>query len=135
MKQLSSIASCFMFPGIVFLVHLIAVKVLNLYSMFPDLDIPIHFLGGLSIAYACARLLSYLQSEKITATLDRILFVVLLLCVTATAAVFWEFAEFISDRFLSTHLQLSLANTMRDQFLGILGGGTWALIYFKRDLK
>jgi hypothetical protein len=59
---------------------------------------------------------------------------VLLLSLTATAAVFWEFAEFISDQWLNTHLQPSIANTMQDQFLGILGGMTWAAICIKRDL-
>ena len=59
----------------------------------------------------------------------------LLLSLTSTVAVFWEFAEFISDQLLATNLQPSIANTMQDQSLGILGGGTWALIYFKRDWK
>lgn len=132
MKQASKIASFFLFPAIVFLAHLVAVKVLDLYSMFPNVDIPFHYMGGLSIAYTSARILSYLESEKITATLNRIIFMVLLLALTATVAVFWEFAEFISDQFLATHLQPSIANTMQDQFLGILGGGTWAFIHFSK---
>ena len=124
-----------MFPVIVFLVHLIAVKVLDLYRMFPNVDIPFHYIGGLSIAYATTKILSHLESKKVTAALDRVLLLVLLLSLTATTTVFWEFAEFILDQLLDTHLQPSLANTMQDQFLGILGGSTWAFICFKRGLK
>ena len=134
MDRASKIASFFLFPTVVFLVHTV-VKLLGLYEMFPAIDIPFHYLGGLSIAYTCARVLSYLESERVTAVLNRAIFLVLLLSLTATVAVFWEFAEFISDQILATNLQPSIANTMQDQFLGILGGGTWALMYFKRDWK
>ena len=131
MKRASKIASFFLFPMVVFLVHL-GVKGLGGYEMFPDVDIPFHYMGGLSIAYTASQILSYLESEKITAELNRVLFLVLILSLTATAAVSWEFAEFISDRFLSTNLQPSIANTMQDQCLGILGGGTWAAISLKK---
>ena len=134
MKRASKITSFFLFPMVIFLVHL-AVKGLGGYEMFPDVDIPFHYMGGLSIAYTASRILSYLESEKITAALNKVIFLVLLLSLTATVAASWEFAEFISDRFLHTNLQPSIANTMQDQFLGILGGGTWAFISLKRDLR
>jgi hypothetical protein len=134
MERAVKIATFFLFPTVIYLVHL-AAKLLGLYELFPNVDIPFHYLGGFSIAYTCARILSYVESEKLTAALHRVVFLLLLLSLTATVAVFWEFAEFLSDQFLATNLQPSIANTMQDQFLGILGGGTWALIYFKRDLK
>ena len=134
MERASKLASLFLFPTIVYLVHVV-VRTLGGYEIFPDIDIPFHYLGGLSIAYSCARVLSYLESEKLTAALHRGYFLLLLFSITATVAVFWEFAEFLSDRVLNTSLQPSIANTMHDQFLGILGGGTWALIYFKREAK
>ena len=135
MKQTSEVISSFAFPIIVLLAHLIASTILNLYTIFPNLDIPFHFIGGLSIAYTSAQLLSYLEKEKITAALNRVVFLLLLLALTATATVFWEFAEFIGDTLLDTNIQVSLANTMQDQFLGILGGVTWAFIYYKKDLR
>jgi len=135
MKQTSEVISSFAFPIIVLLAHLIASTILNLYTIFPNLDIPFHFIGGLSIAYTSAQLLSYLEKEKITAALNRVVFLLLLLAFTATATVFWEFAEFIGDTLLDTNIQVSLANTMQDQFLGILGGVTWAFIYYKKDLR
>ncbi len=129
MRDISKVASFFVFPAIVLVAHLIASQILHLYTIFPNLDIPVHYMGGLSIAYASTRILSYLEKERITATLNRIVFLILILSVTATAAVFWEFAEFIGDQLLATNIQVSLANTMQDQFMGILGGATWAFIY------
>jgi hypothetical protein len=134
MKRAIKIGSFFRFPMLVYLAHLIALRGLHLYARFPDLDMPFHYIGGLSIAYTASLILSHLESEKITAPLNKMIFLVLLLSLTATVAVFWEFAEFISDQALGTHLQPSNANTMQDQFLGILGGATWTLIYFKREL-
>ncbi len=101
MKQVSKFASFFMFPMIVLFAHLFASQVLNLYKLFPNLDIPFHFAGGLSIAYTSAQILSYLEKEKITAALNQVVFLVLIFSLTATATVFWEFAEFIGDQLLN----------------------------------
>lgn len=133
MKLASKYLSFFAFPILVYLVHLIALRVLHLYTLFPSVDMPFHYIGGLSIAYTASKILEHLESEKITAPLPRTIFLMLLLSLTATIAVFWEFAEFISDQVLGTRLQPSIANTMQDQFLGILGGATWALICLKKE--
>jgi len=73
-----------------------------------------------------------MQKERLIPTLNKVITFVLILSVTATVAVFWEFAEFLGDTFLNMNLQGSIANTMQDQFLGILGGLTWAVIYSRR---
>ena len=135
MKQISKFVSFFIFPTTVLLAHLIVSQVLNLYKIFPNLDIPFHYIGGLSIAYTSAKLLSYLEKEKISAILNKVIFLVLIFSLTATATVFWEFAEFIGDQLLSTNIQISLANTMQDQFMGILGGATWVVICFRKFEK
>ncbi|RPI91707.1 MAG: hypothetical protein EHM40_14960 [Chloroflexi bacterium] len=131
MLRISKTISFFVFPALVLLAHGIASKVLDLYRVFPNLDIPFHFLGGLSIAHTSTQILSYLEKERITVALNRVLFLVLILSLTATATVFWEFAEFIGDRLLESNIQISLANTMQDQFVGILGGVTWMLLAYK----
>ena len=135
MKQVSKIASFFVFPITVLLAHLIASKVLNLYIIFPNLDIPFHYMGGLSIAYTSTQILSYFEEEKIVTPLNKVVILILIFSLTATAAVFWEFAEFIADRLLDTNIQISLANTMQDQFMGIMGGTTWVFIYSKKFEK
>jgi hypothetical protein len=136
MKQLSKITSFFAFPMTVLFAHLAASKVLNLYTIFPNLDILSHYLGGLSIAYTSSQILFYLEEEKIiTDPLNKWIFLLLIFSLTATAAVFWEFAEFIGDRLFDTNIQISLANTMQDQFMGILGGSTWAFLCFRKFQK
>jgi hypothetical protein len=132
MKQASKVLSFFVFPIIIFVLHSISLRILNLYAIFPNLDIPFHYFGGLSIAYASALMLSYMEEERLIPIQNKVISFVLILSVTATVAVFWEFAEFLGDTFLNMNLQGSIANTMQDQFLGILGGLTWAVIYSRR---
>ena len=132
MKPAFKIVSFFLFPIIVFLVH-VAAKCLGLYEAYPNIDIVSHYMGGLSIAYTATQVLSYLESEKFITVLNRMIFLVLILSVTSMAAVSWEFAEFISDRLLHTNLQPSIANTMQDQFLGMLGGANWVMIQINRS--
>lgn len=135
MKHIKPIAACFLLPGVVFFVHLIASKGLGLYQLYPHLDIPAHYLGGISIAYALAKLVQYLEAEEILRPVDRRILLVLLISLTASAAVFWEFGEFIGDRLFQTNIQISLANTMQDQFFGILGGTTVALLTYRKDWR
>lgn len=132
MKLILRIAPFFMFPILVLLAHMIASGVFDLYRIFPNLDIPFHYLGGLSIACTSTQILAYLEKEKIITAPDKALFLILIFSLTATAAVFWEFTEFIGDRLLHTNIQISLANTMQDQFMGILGGATGAFVCYKR---
>jgi hypothetical protein len=37
-------------------------------------------------------------------------------------AVFWEFAEYASDRLQGTHLNLGVEDTLHDLLMGMLGG-------------
>ncbi len=131
MKHISRIASFFLFPILVLLAHLVISGIFNLYLFFPNIDIPFHYIGGLSVAYTAAQILFYLEREKIIMALDKALFLILIFALTATATVFWEFAEFIGDQLLNTNVQVSLANTMQDQFMGILGGSTWVFVCYK----
>src|SRR5215216_6759202 len=98
MNHSSKLSSFFIFPAAVFLAHLTVSKILHLYSLFPNIDIPFHFLGGLSIAYTSAKILAYLEKEKFIARLNGLLFTILLISITATAAVLWEFMEFTGDQ-------------------------------------
>jgi hypothetical protein len=129
MRQITKAASFFTFPLIVFLTHIFSYTVLDLYTFFPNLDIPFHFTGGFSIAYTSAKIPAHLEKETVITKPNRAVFLALILSLTATATVFWEFGEFIMDRVLGTNIQVSVANTMQEQFMVIAGGITWALIY------
>lgn len=129
MKHVAKFVSFFMFPALVLLAHAIASSlVLNLYQSFPNLDIPFHFMGGFSIAYTASRMLSYMEREKLINPMSQIVLLTTIFSLMATATVFWEFAEFITDRLLELNVQISLANTMQDQCMGVLGGAALILI-------
>ena len=136
MKPWIKIVSFLDFPFAVLLAHVIASKVLNIYRIYPNMDIASHYLGGLSIAYSATKIIRYLEQQRVLVNpLNNVVFPVVLVSLTATAAVFWEFAEFSMDLLLSTNVQISLANTMQDQFMGILGGLTWATICVRKFMK
>jgi len=129
MKLTLKIAPFLMFPAVVLGAHLLASKLLNLYMLYPKVDILFHFIGGFSIAWTATQILVLFQREQITRPMDGLVLLLLAVCLTTTAAVFWEFAEFGADQLFHTNVQISLANTMQDQFFGILGGVSWAVIY------
>ncbi|HSL45636.1 MAG TPA: hypothetical protein VK897_19535 [Anaerolineales bacterium] len=88
MKRLSEITSFFAFPIIVLFAHLIASRPLQLYAMFPHLDIPFHYLGGLSIAYTSCNIVAYLERKSASTPLNKVIFLLLIFSLSATAAVF-----------------------------------------------
>jgi hypothetical protein len=135
MHQVSKFVSFFLFPMTVLVAHLIASKGLNLYQRFPNLDIPAHLAGGLASAYTYTQILSYLEKEKVTTALNPMLALVFIFSLTGTTTIFWEFVEFIYDQLLHTNIQISLANTMQDQLMGILGGVVWIFIYTRQLAK
>ncbi len=54
---------------------------------------------------------------------------ILIFSLAVTAAIFWEIAEFLADQFLGMNTQLNLRDTIRDLFMGALGGFTMAVYY------
>jgi hypothetical protein len=115
-------------PALVFVIHVIVSRVFNMYEAFPALDIPMHFTGGVAIAFFFARNVSIVFIPHLTQKSRILGHIVMVFALTATATVFWEFAEFIYDRVLGTHVQVSIADTMLDMFLGILGGCCYLLV-------
>jgi hypothetical protein len=108
-------------PMLVFVVHVIADSVLDVYSARPNLDVPMHFAGGVSIAYfvsGCVRAMPRRPGRHSRAI---VLEALLIISLTATAAVAWEFLEFGIDTATGSNIQVSLANTMQDLALGLAG--------------
>lgn len=78
-----------------------------------------HFLGGAAIAYFLLKAVCI--AAPIIGRLrpaGTYLFAFALAC---AAAVFWEIAEFAADKYLGTHIQITLAETMADLIFGVLG--------------
>lgn len=109
------------FPAAVFFGHLLLKFGVKIYSFWPDADMPLHFLGGLSIAYFVAGAFNVLSHESVKSSRSKLLELVLVVSLTATVAVFWEFGEFASDLVLGTYLQGGLVDTMQDLMLGMVG--------------
>lgn len=115
-------------PLLVFAVHLVTTQVVNVYRTWPEFDIPMHVAGGLALAYFVSG--SYRAMPRSSPRNGRIVLleVGLIMTVTTTAAVIWEFMEFALDQTLGTMLQVSLVNTMQDLALGMAGAAMFAIL-------
>ena len=104
-------------PGIaVFLTH---AALGEIFGHEPYVDPVMHVSGGTAAAYFFARVPSLLPRQLGTPT--RATTYLLSFGLTAAVAIVWELIEFLSDHFFATHSQLSVGNTMRDLFNGLVG--------------
>lgn len=100
---------------------------LGWFEVFPPLDIPTHFMGGVAITYFYRSAIR--NSQKFLGDIPFMIQLVLAITATGTTTVLWEFAEYISDFFLSTHHVFGLSDTLKDMFFGLLGALVLSLFY------
>lgn len=105
-----------------FTFHVIASRGFHAYDRFPPLDIPMHILGGVVIAYFFHGASITASRRGILGPFHRVTHIALVFALTCTATVFWEFGEFIIDHTFGTNAQLGLDDTLGDMLLGIIGG-------------
>lgn len=128
-------------PLLVLGIHLFLSQVVHAYAIWPPTDIPVHFCGGIAIAFFVSRAFQLLPRETTQRGRAAILEILLIISLTATTAVFWEFAEFIRDHLWGSNIQVSLVNTMQDLAVGISGAIAvaivrgWQLRLRARDLR
>jgi hypothetical protein len=120
-STLADLIRIFWAPAILFGLHLFIFFVLSAYILVPWLDIPMHYLGGLVMAYSLFLALVFFQQNGTISQLDKGIELLLVFTLVATIAVFWEFGEFTIDLVFGVNVQTSLQNTMQDLFLGLLG--------------
>ncbi len=109
-------------PAAVLALHVVIDQGFGLYEAWPRVDVPMHFLGGLAIAYVVSRGFQDLsRGARAGAVRAAALELVLVGSVTTTVAVLWEFAEFGLDLVAGSNVQFGLVNTMRDLAMGMLG--------------
>jgi dolichyl-phosphate-mannose--protein O-mannosyl transferase len=100
-----------------------------------------YFSGGVAIAFLISSSFQLLPRASIKRSRVVLLELLLIGSLTATATVFWEFAEFSVDQLLGTNIQLGLANTIKDMAMGILGSilivliRVWQLRIGRSELK
>ena len=116
------------FPIAVFLAHEYCSHVLDGYGRWPAIDIPMHFLGGFAMAYFLDGALRTFRDRALLRAPEPILRLLLVFALVGTIATFWEFAEWISDRYFGTNCQMGdLDDTLLDQLVGLLGGLAYLL--------
>lgn len=97
----------------------VAAKVFHAYILYPWLDMPTHFAGGLVAAYfvrtAIAKSQMWVGPTPIAVQL------VASLGLAGVAAIIWECLEYLSDQFLGSHLNLGVTDTLSDQIFGLAG--------------
>ena len=120
-------------PTLVFLLHVFVSRVLNGYILYPPIDIPMHFFGGVAMAYFLSVCFAALPDGAVRDDLRAIGQAVFVVALTATASTFWEFAEFTSDALFGTLAQLGLEDTLLDMALGVAGGMSFVLMSWRQS--
>lgn len=103
---------------------------LHIFKLFPWVDIPTHFFGGIAITYFYRSAIK--NSQGLLGNIPLPIQILLAFTATGTTAVFWEFYENTADFFLHTHMVLGLFDTIKDLFDGILGALVLSVFYRKR---
>ena len=93
---------------------------------------PMHFLGGIAIAYFLSSCFAAIPRDAFSPRLRPLAQFVFIFSLTATTAVFWEFIEFVSDAYFRTHALGDVNDTLQDMALGISGGIVYILVAWWR---
>lgn len=120
-------------PFLVIILHIIA-TLTGWYEMFWWFDIPMHFFGGLAVAFSSSFMLNDFKARGKFKANWKPLNILILIGFAAIAAIAWEIMEFSFDLYFHTHLQPDLLDTMKDLSMGLIGGGLAAIItvYIRR---
>ena len=102
----------------------------HLFNLFPPLDIPFHFLGGVVITYFYRSVVK--NSQKLVGEIPFPIQVLFAFTCTATTTILWEFYENILDFFFGTHVVRGLQDTIMDLFIGLLSAFVFSVFYRHR---
>ncbi len=112
-------------------------SVLGFYRRIENFDSIMHFSGGIVIAFCFILLLRIAQQEKKIGKINLGILFIVILGLVALSAVSWEFYEYLLDIFspAASLRQPSVADTMGDLFMGLVGGSVGFLIAKIKVLK
>jgi hypothetical protein len=100
---------------------------LRLFSLFPPIDIPTHFIGAVVITYFYR--VAIRNAQKSVGGIPFPIQVIFAFTCTGTTTIFWEFYEYLFDSFFSTHMVRGITDTTVDFFVGLLGALVVSLFY------
>jgi hypothetical protein len=103
---------------------------LQLFNLFPRLDIPTHFIGGVAITYFYR--FAIRNSQGIVGVIPNSIQTLLAFTCTGTTIILWEFYENLFDFFFGTHMVRGLEDTILDMFVGLLGALVLTAFYRSR---
>jgi hypothetical protein len=100
---------------------------LQLFDLYPRLDIPTHFIGGVAITYFYRSAIR--NSKGIVGGIPTSIQILFAFTCTGTTIILWEFYENLFDFFFGTHMVRGLEDTILDMFLGLLGALVLTIFY------
>ena len=113
------------------LVFYLVARSLQLYILFPPLDVPTHFLGGVTITYFYR--VAIRNAPRLVGEIPFSIQVLFAFTCTGTTTIFWEFYEYLVDFFFDTHMVRGVTDTTVDFFVGLLGALVFSLLYKRRS--
>ena len=102
----------------------------HLFRMFPYIDIPTHFMGGVTITYFYR--VAIRNSQKFLGDIPFPIQVLLAFTATGTTTILWEFYENSFDHFFGTHMVRGLEDTIVDLAMGLSGALVLSVFYKRR---
>jgi len=120
----------FRLPLIVYVLGLI-LSIFKVHRVFPWIDIPLHLIGGIVLAYSFVLVLEFLKTKKLIKIDNKWIYFIIVLGLVSLIAVFYEFYEFLLSYLFKLGMQGNLSDTMCDLFLGLFGGAF--LFIFKKS--
>jgi len=102
-------------------------RAFHLFQLFPPLDIPTHFLGGIVITYFYRSAIRH--SQKLVGEIPLPIQVLFAFTCTGTTTILWEFYENIFDFLIGTNMVRGVQDTIADLFVGLLGALVLSLFY------
>jgi len=105
-------------------------RLFHLFDLFPRLDIPTHFIGGVAITYFYRSAIR--NSQRNVGVIPAPIQTLLAFTCTGTTIILWEFYENLFDFFFGTHMVRGLEDTIADMFLGLLGALVLSAFYRRR---
>ena len=103
---------------------------LQLFKLYPPLDIPTHFLGGFAITYFFR--VAIRHSQKVVGEIPFPIQVLFAFTCTGTTTILWEFYENLLDFFFATQLVRGVTDTIVDLLAGLFGALVVSLFYRRR---
>lgn len=121
-----------LFPYLVYMLNVALISLFPSESEALHLDIPLHLLGGISVAMSINYLSRWLEASRLVIIRHRFYRALLIVAMVTLVAVLWEWYEFLHDHFFGSRFQPSKADTMKDLLMGMLGGILFCISLVKK---